>query len=157
MEGRLDEGERLLEESQRFVDNTGDSREVSTTKFVRGHAALLRGDLSRALELIRESLRERFNAADAQVVPHCLDAIAWVFNAQDQPEKAARLLGAAQSVAEQAGVVLLPIWQADRERAASETRARLGDQRFQELMEEGRALSVSHAIQLALEPAELAR
>jgi tetratricopeptide repeat protein len=150
MEGRLDEGERLLEECQRIVDSTGDSREISTVKFVQGHAAFLRGDLPRALWLFQETLRERYVAADAQVVPHCLDSVGWVASAQGDGERAVRLLGAAESAAVRGGVVLLPIWQADRDRAAAEVKSSLGDARFQELLEDGRALNLDQAVALAL-------
>jgi predicted ATPase/DNA-binding SARP family transcriptional activator len=150
MEGRLDEGERLLQECHDVVATIGDTRELSTVIFVQGHAALLRGDLSRAERLIQETLRERYASRDAQVVPHCLDALGWVASARGQPERAARLLGTGQAAAERAGVILLPIWQGDRDRAGSEARSRLGDLRFGELLDEGRALTLDQAVELAL-------
>jgi predicted ATPase/DNA-binding SARP family transcriptional activator len=154
MEGRLDEGERLLQECRDFVATIGDTRELSTVIFVQGHAALLRGDLPRALCLIQETLKERYASRDAQVVPHCLDALGWVASALADSDGAARLLGAGQAAADRAGVILLPVWQADRDRASTETRSRLGEQRFQELLGEGRALTLDQAVELALQPYE---
>ncbi len=155
IEGRLDEGERLLDDCHQAVASIGDTRELSTVTFVQGHAALLRGDLPRAQRLIQETLTERFESRDAQVVPHCLDAVGWVASARGESERAARLLGAAQAAAESAGVTLLPIWQEDRDRASSEARRNMGDGRFEELVEEGRALTLNQAVTLALESADV--
>jgi non-specific serine/threonine protein kinase len=150
MEGRLDEGEALLDACHEAVAAIGDTRELSTVIFVQGHAALLRGDLPRAERLMQETLRERFHARDAQVVPHCLDALGWVASARGGAERAARLLGAAQAAAERAGVTLLPIWQGDRDKCSAQARKSLGDDRFDQLLEEGRRLSLDQAVDLGL-------
>jgi non-specific serine/threonine protein kinase len=150
MEGRLDEGEALLDACHEAVAAIGDTRELSTVIFVQGHAALLRGDLPRAERLMQETLRERFQARDAQVVPHCLDALGWVASARGGPERAARLLGAGQAAAERAGVTLLPIWQGDRDKCSAQAKKALGDDRFDQLLEEGRRLSLDQAVDLGL-------
>lgn len=113
--------------------------------------ALLRGDLERARHLYREPLRERFEAGDAQVVPTVLDGLAWVATSAGDAELAAVLIGAAQAAAESNGAALFPIWKADRERAAAEARAALGEARFDVLIRHGRSLPLDEAVRLALQ------
>jgi hypothetical protein len=149
-QGRLDEGERFMEQCHNVTAVNGDTRELSTVMFVQAHGALLGGDLDRAQRLFQATLKERFASGDAQVVPNTLDGLGWVASARGDAELAARLLGAAQSSAEAAGVILLPLWTEDRELARQRALSEVGEARFDALIDEGRNLTVTEAVQLAL-------
>lgn len=149
--GDAEDGDRLLEESRRVTEMIGNVRELSTVEFLQGYRAFARGELDQARAIFQETLRRRSAANDSLMVPHNLDALAWVAAAEGRPGRAARLLGAAQAATEAAGASLFPLWQEDRERAAAQARSALGTADVDQLLEEGRSLTVAQAVSLALQ------
>jgi non-specific serine/threonine protein kinase len=110
--------------------------------------------MAQALYFFQDSLRKRQAIGDALTVPHSLDAIGWVATGIGAPARGALLLGAAQGLAEAVGTLLLPLWQNDRERAAELASTQLGQRRFDELVAQGRSLTLDQAVDLGLAPIE---
>ena len=79
-----------------------------------------------------------------------LESLAWVAIAQAEPQRAARLGGAAEALWEALGVPLPPEQRAGHDQAMQAMRAALGEELFVAAWAEGRALPLEQAIALAL-------
>jgi hypothetical protein len=79
----------------------------------------------------------------------CLEGLAGVAVAQQQLERAARLLGAAKAWRETTGAPLPPSRRAGYERDLAAVRAGVGEAAFVEAMAEGTSMSLGQAIAYA--------
>ncbi|WP_214322849.1 ATP-binding protein [Nonomuraea sediminis] len=102
------------------------------------------GDHRRAGLMAAECLRINRALDDRVDTGHCLEILAWVA-AADEPEHAARLLGAAHATMAAIGAPLYPFFQPDHDRCTAATREALGDRRFTTLFEAGAALTIEQA------------
>jgi predicted ATPase/DNA-binding SARP family transcriptional activator len=147
-EGRLERAAALLDLAMPLARELG---EPLTLAFVSGNIgleALLSGDLDRAQEAFDEQLRLcRDNAF--WVAAEGLSGLAALAARRDDPERAARLLGAAGAIGP---------WDADAdvkdalEELLKPARRRFGDERWQQALAAGTRLSLGEAIDLALSP-----
>ena len=120
----------------------------------QGRVARSQGDGAAAGALQREALLMRREAGHPINLAHSFHALALLAAAPEgQPERAARLLGAAQPYlpALYAYWATLPIWRAEHEQALATVRAALGSRRAKQLMLEGAALALEAAYAYALE------
>ena len=69
---------------------------------------------------------------------------------QRQPERAARLFGAAEGLREVMGAPLPPADRAGRDRSVAAVRSALGEEAFAAAWAEGRAMSLEAAVAFAL-------
>jgi hypothetical protein len=72
-----------------------------------------------------------------------------------QPQDAIRLLGAAASLREKTGLVMMRVEYPEYEQAVSKLRAEVDEVSFRKLWAEGSAMTVDDAINYALEKGEL--
>jgi predicted ATPase/DNA-binding SARP family transcriptional activator len=117
-----------------------------------GHTARERGDYQQAAEYYRESLALRREAGNTLALAQALEDFAGLAARQEQWQRAARLLGAAEGVC--AGIrATPPVAVAEEyEAAVRGARAALGEAVFAVAWEEGRAMAVEEAIAFALQP-----
>jgi predicted ATPase/DNA-binding CsgD family transcriptional regulator len=127
---------------------------VNTSRFRQARLAQARGDDSRARSLAVETLLNYRVVGNRRDVPACLDLVAQiVVNAR--PERAARLLGAAQALRESMAVVLSPADQPARDQALAVARQALGEGAFESAWLAARAGGSDEAIDLAVSLAEV--
>jgi hypothetical protein len=113
-------------------------------------AAWASGDYGLAARYFRDALALTFEVADRTNAAYCIEGLAAVAEAQDEPHRAARLLSAAEALLETAGIPLYA--QVDRElqqRVSDAARERLGEQDWATAREEGRAMSFEEAVAYA--------
>ncbi|HEX5414945.1 MAG TPA: LuxR C-terminal-related transcriptional regulator [Chloroflexota bacterium] len=110
-----------------------------------GHLARQRGDFRHALDCYSEAGVLFRRNGDRRGVAECLDGAAIVALAVGQPERAARLLGAAAAMLEAGDIVLPPATTGEQARLAAITRARLGDVPFAVAWAAGQAMSLDQA------------
>ncbi|MGV0676288.1 LuxR family transcriptional regulator [Mycolicibacterium fortuitum] len=125
-----------------------------------GLANWMLGELDLAQRQLREALAGKTLFHDSLGTAVVIELSAWLAARQDQPRRAARLLGAAQRawepIGNYPGGFELPNW---NDEISEELRAALGDNEFEALLAEGRALSVDKAVGEAMgdpEPAPAA-
>jgi DNA-binding CsgD family transcriptional regulator len=117
-----------------------------------GGAVLHQGDARRAAAYFAEGLtlsRELGNRPD---IAFNLAGMAGVAAAEGQPQRSARLFGAAEAVFDAIGLVLEPQDRAEYDRNAAVARAHLGADAFAAAWEAGRTMTIEQAIAEALEP-----
>ncbi|HZS92103.1 MAG TPA: tetratricopeptide repeat protein [Chloroflexota bacterium] len=111
-----------------------------------GYMALRQGDSRRALRLFRESLALFRDQGDQRGIADCLDGLAGVLGAMKQPERAARLLGAAEALRGAIGATVWPANEADYSRSLATVRGQLDEAALATAWASGRALPVERAV-----------
>jgi len=116
-------------------------------------AAVMRrqGEHAQAHARLVESLALRQELGDRQGLVEGLGASAVLAAASQQTQRAAQLLGAAESVAEDVGVSLAPVYRAEYEAAVGVARRALGEEAFAASFHLGRAMSVERAVSYAMQ------
>jgi DNA-binding CsgD family transcriptional regulator len=115
-----------------------------------GYLALRGGDLSRAARLFGESLALFQGQGDRRGIAECLAGLAGLAGALKQPERGARLLGAAEALFEAAGATVWPASAADYARSLAFVRGQLDEPAFATAWAAGRSLSPEQATAEAL-------
>lgn len=137
----------LYEESiarRRAID---DGTGVTMELYNLGAVLAQRGDSSAALGLLREAL-ERAGDEDGQwLVAYCVAACGAATVAQD-PEMAARLIGAADAEFARLGEVLDPAEGLERSFALDGIRGRIGDEATESALGSGALLNVEQALSI---------
>jgi predicted ATPase/class 3 adenylate cyclase len=135
-----------LAESLALGRELGDARQVAWALVHQALEAVLAGDVGRTEELVSQSLEEAFAAGDRRVLCWCLEAAA-AAAAAGEPERAARLAGAADALRE--AIHVGPIDRRVLERCRSQVVAALGETAWERLHAEGLALPLGDAVALA--------
>jgi predicted ATPase/class 3 adenylate cyclase len=165
----------LLTESLTQFRELENSIDIAFALHALGHVALARGDTRRAALHFRESLTLLPVSAEPLVhgvvlgilasVTHAdlnlhfprpilceaLSSLAAVAHADGHAERAARLLAAAATVREAAGIHAVPSWQEDTERLDAAVRADLSADVFATAWAEGQAMTMDQAMAYALD------
>ena len=111
-----------------------------------GYAARDRGDTAPALALFTEGLALVTELGDRRIIALALDGVAGLAIAWGQPERAARLFGAAAALREANGLPVDPAHRAAQGRDVAAARAALGEDAFAAGWASGAALPLPVAI-----------
>jgi tetratricopeptide (TPR) repeat protein len=117
-----------------------------------GFLVLGRDDLARAATIFEEALRTLRTLRDRVGIFHCLLGAASVAGWRGEPDRAARLWGAAEALGETSAVPLIPIIRTryDYEGHVATARSRVGEEAFEAAWAEGRTMTPEEAIEYAL-------
>nr|CAA9217654.1 Transcriptional regulator, AfsR family [uncultured Armatimonadetes bacterium] len=149
------EAARAYLEESRSTARAVENRWVSELlRWAFGILAVAEGDFATARASLEEALRAALDLGATWCVPYALEGLGCVAAAQEQPERAARLVGAAESVREALGVLDPPSEQARRAPFVARARACLGEDVFAAAWAAGRALTVEQAVDCALTRSE---
>lgn len=153
LEGNRDRATALYEQSLSLHRELGDKQTVAVEQLNLGFMTYHRGDIDTAGGLFAESLRSSHERADMYVMPPCLVGLAGVALKAGDSARAARMLGAANSMLQNAGLVFDPDDQVEYDHIAVAVRASLGDEVMNALVAEGHAMKVEQAVEYALKEA----
>jgi predicted ATPase/DNA-binding CsgD family transcriptional regulator len=131
----------LLE--QRAID---DRWGMSVSLVRLGYAARDRGETARAVALFTEGLALVAELGDRRIIALALDGVAGLAIAWGQPERAARLFGAAAALREASGLPVDPAHRAAHSRDVVAARAALGEDAFAAGWATGAALPLPMAV-----------
>jgi predicted ATPase/class 3 adenylate cyclase len=155
-EGHYSRATERFEESLKLARELGQRLGIGGSLIQLGTVARLEGDLERACRLITEGLsaldtREKYGIASA------LQALAHVVSAQDRPQEAAILFGAAQALREDLGTPLPSFEQEEYIKGMEKLRSLLTKADFAQLSADGRGLSLEDAVRRAFQAGGVAR
>jgi tetratricopeptide (TPR) repeat protein len=119
-----------------------------------GKAAVNQGDYEQALVYYKEALAVHLQWGDERNIAESLEQLARVALMHQQPEPAARLLGAAEALRQSSGFVLFPYQHADYELTLALLREQLDDATCQSRWLEGRVMKMNAAVAYALRELE---
>ena len=151
LEGDQERAVTLYTESLSLHRELGDEQYVATEQLNLGFMTFHRGDTHSAAKLFADSLRSSHERGDKYTIPPNLVGLAGVAMKSGDPVRAARLLGSASALLESAGLVFDPDDQLEYDRIADAVRAKLGGDKMNAMLTEGRAMKVEQAIGYALE------
>ncbi|MGH2995718.1 MAG: ATP-binding protein, partial [Gaiellaceae bacterium] len=166
--GEYREATKLFEESLAYSRASGDKALIACQLADLANLACLEGDLARGLlsrglvacrqghdeqaaALQREALELAREVGDRGCIAWCLAGLGTLAAAAGQPERAVRLLAAAELLRDSIGGPLHPIDQREYESVAAAVRAELGAERFASVRAEGQAMALEQAVAYALE------
>jgi hypothetical protein len=141
----------LFEEGHALFSGLGDRRGRAWALHGLAVVARWSDELLGGRALEEQSLALRRDLGNRQGMAECLAGMAELAHAQGQPERAARLLGAADAICEALGHALVRHAKQSYERGVAAARTTLGEEAFARAWAEGRALSLEQAIIFALE------
>jgi predicted ATPase/DNA-binding XRE family transcriptional regulator len=121
------------------------------TRQMLGRVAWARGDAATACARLRESLAIWQATGNRKYFAECLEALAALAAGTGGPERAARLLGAADGLREAAGSRRWPVEEPEHQATVAATRAALGEAAFACAWEAGRAAPLEQIVAEELE------
>jgi tetratricopeptide (TPR) repeat protein len=150
-QGEYERATRLHEEALTMFRDLGYKNFIAHSLNYLGSVAHAQGDLGRAATLLEESLLVSREVAGRWLQSLSLESLAWVAIAHAQPQRAARLGGAAEALREASGAILVPEQWAGHDQAVEAMRTALGEDGFAVAWAAGLTLSLDEAVALALE------
>jgi non-specific serine/threonine protein kinase len=148
---------QLIQESLELRRQLGNKWGIGVSLGMLGWVAIHERDWRRAVSQLGESLEIRREIDDKGGSAWCLERLAEVATAQGNFEKAVRLLSAAAALRISIGSIIDSADQPGYQKMRTTLREGLGDGRFAEIWEEGRALPLDQAVAYALEDESRAR
>jgi DNA-binding CsgD family transcriptional regulator len=154
--GEVESAAHLYEEGFAYLHELGDTRWAARATHGLGTLSLRRGEYGEAHALLLESLRRFYEFGARLEVAECLESTAALAASIDQPELAARLTGAMDSLRETICAPLPPVYRPQHDRMVSLLRRRLGPSAFAGAYAAGRAMTLeqaaAEAITLTIKP-----
>jgi non-specific serine/threonine protein kinase len=144
--GRADEAHR---HGMRLLAAAGCEEGVNSSRYRQARLARARGDNAQAVELAFQSLRGYRVLGNRRDVPACLDLLAEIV-ADSEPDRAARLFGAAEALRAAMAVALPLVDRASRDAGIATAKAALGGSRLDAAWSAGGAATTDESIELAL-------
>jgi predicted ATPase/DNA-binding CsgD family transcriptional regulator len=150
-QGDLQAAGRLYEESLAISEKEGDRWICSYTLFGLGIVCWLHADNATASSREKQSLRLKQQMDDRSGIALCLEALGWITATDHRPERAATLLGAAQSIWDALLTTTYDPWKAYHNACVTGARSDLGSQAYDAAFRQGKAMSLPQGISYALE------
>jgi tetratricopeptide (TPR) repeat protein len=144
----------LYEESLAIRREIGDRYGIAWSLGGVGHVAREAQEFARCAALYRESMVLRRTLEDRSSIAQGLEDFAGLAGRQQQWERAVRLLGAAEGIAEPLGRSLPVSWRAEYQRIVDGAREALGEEAFAAAWAAGQALSLEGAVAYAMDTDE---
>ena len=141
--------EPLFSESLELLRQRGDVANVARSLFNLGAVALRLGRLDDAEVRLRASLAQSIAADDKEDLCWCLVGLAGLAAALSQPQRAARLLGAAVALLEQIGGAFKPFERQLHDETRARARAMMADAEFHAEYGKGTAATLADNLEFA--------
>jgi ATP/maltotriose-dependent transcriptional regulator MalT len=147
--GRYDDALRHLREARDLAERVGGDWFAAGSRVQLGILTALRGSLDEARALIDEALDLSLAARSTRFVTLCLAGHARLALAEGDPERAARLKGAAEGLRERVGLPAWPHLRRAEAELVTQLRHRLGAGRFDQAFTAGSGLTQQEAVAIA--------
>jgi predicted ATPase len=143
---RHDDALRHLREGRDLAERVGGNWFIAGSWVQLGILDVLRAGLDEARALLEEALDLSLAARNTQFVTLCLAGYAWLAFADGDPERAARLEGAAEGLRRRVGLQAWPQMRRVEADLAAQARQRLGAARFDQAFAAGSGLTQQKAV-----------
>jgi tetratricopeptide (TPR) repeat protein len=148
--GDLDEGIRLIEEAIEQDRKVGYRFAMAIALGQLAHAHRLQGELDLARKYFGESVAVANELGDGRRILGAFIGLAGVALDEGDPERAARLIGATEKARETRGVARVIAHPLHNARIIAAIREQLGDEAYEALVAEGRAIPYEQLLAEAL-------
>jgi predicted ATPase len=150
-QGRAGEAQALLEESLRSAERRGSREDIATDLTNLAECRVHQGDLPGAEALYHRVIEASGEFGLGYLGPNAVDGLAILAAIRGMPARAARLFGASEAGLSSMGATLESSLIEQRALTLASAREALGDDEFERLLAEGRAMPLDEAIAYALE------
>jgi predicted ATPase/DNA-binding SARP family transcriptional activator len=144
----------LFEESHALLRSLGDTANIARSLFNLGAVDLMLGVNGAAASRFRESLDLARAAQDKEDLAWCLEGFAALSATSGDWQRAASLVGAADTLLRQIGADFKPFERRLHESTVADVRGRLDPAAFHEAMARGASMSLAEALDLAMGASE---
>jgi non-specific serine/threonine protein kinase len=149
-QGRFDEArERFTPLLDAFRD-MGDQHRTNMIHSECAHMQRLEGHHDKAESTYRETILEWQRLGHRAAVANQLECFAFIAKAHEQPERALKLLGAAERLREIIKISMSRMEQVEYDREVADLKANTDEKEFTSLWAEGKSMTMEQAIQFAL-------
>jgi predicted ATPase/class 3 adenylate cyclase len=148
--GDLDSARSYFQEAVRAARQINNPYMEQAAQSELAHIVRQTGDLPQAKDLYRQTLLKWANLGHRAAIAHDLECVAFIARAEDLPERAARLLGAAEALREAIGAPMADYERAEYDTETTQLRAALDPARLEMAWGAGRASTMEQAIEYAL-------
>jgi tetratricopeptide (TPR) repeat protein len=149
-QGELERAAAQLETSEAWFRRFQQRRGLCAALIHLGYVRHLQGDDNAASEMLREALTLQQQQQLKRLLTESLERCAWIAADTHQPQRAARLFGAAEVARERIGAPLPPGDKPMYDRHLARARADLDELAFDAAWVEGRAMTLDEAVEFAL-------
>ncbi|MCD9188877.1 MAG: winged helix-turn-helix domain-containing protein [Pyrinomonadaceae bacterium] len=149
--GELLKAEEFLKESFAAAERTENNLALSIAKVNYGRLEIAKGNLERAKELCRDSLKLRGEISDRWGLVQCLEPLTNIALKEGNARHAAKMLGAIDVLLESLGASPPLILRADHEPNIAAARKFLDEKTFDEFFNSGRKLATAEIVELAFD------
>jgi predicted ATPase/class 3 adenylate cyclase len=140
-----------FEEGLRAFQKMGNKNFENVMQSELGHIARLGGHFTQAREIYRHTLVRWQDLGHRSAIANQLECFAFIATAEEEPQRAAKLFGAAEALREKIGSPMAKYEEAEYDQSVARLRAMLPETEFNALWAEGRAMTMEQAIESALE------
>lgn len=147
--GDLATARTKLLESAGLARKLGNKRQMYSCYSELAHVLRENGELDEPLTIYRDLLPKWRDLGHRAAVAHELECIAYILSKKDQPQRAATILGAADSLRRMIGSTATPVELAEYERELSALRENIVEDDFRKAWEQGQRLTMEEGIALA--------
>ena len=149
--GDLDKARIKFAESVETAMKLGNKRIVYSSQSELAHILRENNELDEAFAIYKELLPKWKDLGHRAAVSHELECIAYILSRTEEPERAAKLLGAAEALRKLIDSTMTKVEEIEYEKEVHTLRGLLGEEEFKKQWEQGTKLTMDGAIELALE------
>jgi len=148
--GDLDLARAGFRESGEIARKMGNKRIVYSSQSELAHVLREHGELDEPLGIYRDLLPKWKDLGHRAAVAHELECIAYILTRKEEPERAATLLGTAQEIRRVIDTPRTSAEEVEYEKEVAMLREIFGETSMRKKWDEGRAMTMEQAIQLAI-------
>jgi hypothetical protein len=149
MHGNYAEAKKIFAEAEKLYKQLGSPNYANAMRSETGHAERLSGNLPAARAIYCETIKRWQNLGNRPAVAHELECFGFMAIADEQPERAAILLGAAEALREKCQSPMTDDERVEYDRWVAELRAKLAEAECNAAWAEGRGMTMDQAVRFA--------
>ena len=149
-QGRFDRAQQFFEEGLWIFKHIGHKGMIAASSSEIAHTYRAMGNFTEAKQIYRETIKVFQDYGNRPAVAHQLECFAMIAVAEEEPQRAAKLFGAAEAIREVTGHKPTDEEQAEEAQFTSRLRTMLTEAEFNALWAEGKSMTMEGAIELAL-------
>lgn len=149
-QGRYEVAQRHFEEGLRIMKYIGHKGMVAALTSEIAHTQRALGNFAEAKQTYRETIKVFQDYGNRPPVAHQLECFAMIAIVEEEPQRAAKLFGAAEAIREATGHKPTDEEQAEEAQFITRLHAMLSDAEFTALWAEGKSMTMEQAIEMAV-------
>ncbi len=149
-QGRYAVAKKLFEDGRKIFQNIGSVNYELILRSEIGHIERRTGNLTQTKLIYRETIKDWQVLGNRPAIAHQLECYGFLAIAGEEPQRAAKLLGAADALREMTQSPMTDEEQIEYDQQFGHLRSMLPDAEFNAIWAEGRSMTIDESIQLAI-------